>query len=162
MSAPLRLELALSSRSTCKTCRLHITQGDPRVGVDLQDTWSSVAWHHITCFNWKSHNISSEKDLEGIHGWANVPNAARQILISKLLSSGTSALLAVAGSKRAADAPHGASCPAKRHQQTPHLSQLEEQPPRSLGISYIEYAKAKKPSVSFRIVYCVRACPIFC
>jgi hypothetical protein len=132
--------------------------GAPRVGLQRDDEFSSIAWHHVTCFNWAAHNIKSKDDIAAVAGFAALAAECQQVVVAALSVCGQAAPLA--GAKRAADTAAAAGGTAKKARtadspaagsttqaaQVAQAEQLEEQLPLNLGISYIEYAKAKKPA----------------
>jgi len=161
-------------RGTC------LRVGAPRVGLQRDDEFASIAWHHVTCFNWDAHNIKSKDDVAAVAGFAaltacgcqksdcsDVGCRRQQVVFAALSVCGQAAPLA--GAKRAADAAAAAGGTAKKARTADSpaagsklrrfdseearptraekvAEQLEEQPSLNLGISYIEYAKAKKPA----------------
>jgi poly [ADP-ribose] polymerase len=160
----ISLELAKSNRSSCKVCKQKISAGKPRVGLPRNDEYGSIAWIHPACFNWQSHKVNSEQDLSGVAGWGDLPEASKKTLLRSLTqtrsphpppakqpasaaASPTKSPVvakppAMAGAKRGASSAD--STETKRQKALP--GQLNEELPLSLGVSVIEYAKAKKPS----------------
>jgi len=134
--------------------------GAPRVGLQRDDEFSSIAWHHVTCFNWAAHNIKSKDDVAAVAGFAALAAGCQQVVVAALSVCGQAAPLA--GAKRAADVAAAAGGTAKKARTADSTAagstskntemsekvaeKLEEQPSLNLGISYIEYAKAKKPA----------------
>ena len=118
------------------------------MGLQRDDEWASMAWHHAACFNWASHDVKSKDDVAAVAGFATLSDANQKQVVAALASSGKAPPLA--GAKRAAaDAPAAAGGAAKKARPAAAskvAQQIDEQLPLSMGISYIEYAKAKKPS----------------
>jgi len=119
---------------------------EPSIFSLIHSALTNPHWQSKTeCFNWAAHNVNCAQDLAKINGWDELKDESRKVIVDALPSIGKPA----AGAKRhLAPSPGEGAGPKKAKIDSSHsqLVQLEEQLPLSMGISYIEYAKVKKPS----------------
>ena len=148
----LQVEAAKSGRAGCKTCKNKIDKDVMRIGkvrrspsVTTTDPaclrqefdngqYTSVSWHHLTCFNLSK--VATGDDLAGF----SLLSAAQQTEVA--------ARLGQPGQKRSAPLATATAGPKPKKAKTavgPRPTEVNaDEEPYADGVSLIEYAKAKK------------------